>query len=289
MIRGVLLALAAVALAGSAVAWAVPPGGVADTPGTPPGSVAITTPEVSQKGKVGFCVQGFRVDLAAGGSVGQQFMVKFDDFGNSGIGPFTPNAAGELCAEVSTDPADHGSKASDRIPADLCDPSKEHWLRLLSGPWAYNKNGDVASLRSLSATFRVTGICGDATTTPDAGATPTATPTPAATTSASLVSRKLTVTGGTRVTVKLRGGSAAQRVRVVLRTASKVRVGTKRRVVTLASASYQLGKDTRRTVRPKLTSAGRALLRARRTLAGRLTLQPTGAQATRAAVTLRRG
>lgn len=306
-----LLVLTALAALVPAAASALPPGGVDETPGTPPGSVEITTPVVPQKGKVGFCVHGFRVDLKAGGSVGQQFMIKFDDFGSYGIGPYTPDANGDLCATVSANPADHtGEKggAVDKIGPELCDPGKEHWLRFLSGSWAYNKNGDEASLRSLHAEFRFSGNCGDPPPSESPGGGPPATtpettspgPTKPGTTSPGTTPAAVTPVprlaspglraGARRLTITFRPVAARTTVAIALRTAAKVRLGDHRRLVTLVRPVRRtLAAGTkRRTVTLRLTGGARALLRTHAKLAARLTLTPDHGKAGRVAVTLRR-
>jgi hypothetical protein len=278
--------------------FALPPGGVEDQPGTPPGSVTITTPDVPQKGKVGFCVQQFRVDTA-GGPVGQQFMVKLDDFGSYGIGPFTPDATGSLCAEVSTDPADYqGAKggAADKLPADLCDPGKEHWLRFLSGSWAHPD----ASQRSIAKGFRVTGSCigtpppttapgGGTPTTTAPGGTPT---TPAGGSSAAAVPRVRSTTlvvRGRTIAAVLQGTGAFSRGSLVLRTRGPVRLGRTppaRRM--LAKGSYQAAAGDRVTVRLTLTREGTSVLRTRPRLAGELAVTPVRATGATTRVAVRR-
>ena len=286
-----VLALAAggtLALAASGAA--LPPGGTADQPGTPPGTLAITTPTVAPKGAVGFCVTNIRVDTS-GGHVAQRFMLKFDDFGTTGIGPYAPDQDGNLCATVSTDPASYGSSASDKIPADLCDGSKGHRLRLLSGPWAHPE----ASQRSLGQAFTVTGSCGDGshggpTTTPGGG---TATGghgsgSGAAATPVTVRSSRLRA-DGKRVVVELAGGEALARGTLLLRTRGKVRVGRSapaRR--TLARGSYQLAAGTKLSVRLALTADARSLLRARTSLAATLAVNVTGGTTATKNVTVRR-
>jgi hypothetical protein len=293
MMRRLVLtaALAAGAsLALAAAGMALPPGGTDDEPGTPPGSLTVTTPDVPQKGAVGFCVQDIRVD-GAGGHVAQPFMMKFDDYGSSGIGPFTPEADGDLCATISTDPAAYTSAkggSADKIPPDLCDPAQEHWLRLLSGAWA----GDGASQRSLAAAFRVTGACGDgaggsagtppATTTPTTGAMTTTTTAPTTTPRKPTVtvtarSAQLSVSGRSLV-VKLVGGPAFTRGTLLVKSRARLRVGRSaaaRR--TLARGSFQLAARDTVALRLALTTDARSLLRTRRTLAATLAIAAGGA------------
>jgi hypothetical protein len=144
----------------AAVVWpggagALPPDGAADTPGTPAGTLEVTNAAGLREGKVQFCVRGFRVE-SGGSSVPQQFMVKFDDHGSNGIGPFQPDASGTWCGEIATDRAAYAMKVDDKIPADLCDASKQHWLRVLSGSWA----APGATSRSMGRDFAIDATCG---------------------------------------------------------------------------------------------------------------------------------
>jgi hypothetical protein len=310
--RRIALAAAALgttaALAAAGAGVALPPAGTADDPGTPAGSMTITTPAVAQKGDVGFCVANIRVDTS-GGPVAQPFMVKFDDHGSYGIGPFTPDADGSLCATVSTDPARYATAkggAADKIPADLCDPTKEHWLRLLSGSWAHPD----ASQRSIAQTFTVTGRCGDVagggttttpggggtTTTPGGGTTttpgtgaPTTGGTPTTAAAPFTLRSAALATDARRVTLKVRGGTAFARGTLVLRTRAKVALGRSapaRR--TLARGGFQVAARDAVTVRLTLTAAARSLLRTRATVAATLAVTPAGAKTINKNVTVRR-
>ena len=133
---------------------ALPPGGAVDKPGTPPGTLEITNATGLREGKVQFCVRSF---VTKDGGAPQQFMVKLDDFGSNGIGPFQPDASGTFCGEIATDRAAYASSASadDKLPADLCAPGN-HWLRVLSGPWAHPD----ATERSLAKDVVVDATCG---------------------------------------------------------------------------------------------------------------------------------
>lgn len=275
--RGSRVALiAAAALTVPAAAFALPPAGTDDEVGTPPGSVEVTTPEVPAKGKVGFCVRNFRVDLKNGGSVGQQFMMKFDDFGQNGIGPFTPDASGTFCGEISMNPADYaGTKggAADAIPPGLCDTSKPHSLRFLSGPWAYDKNGDSASMRSFRADFRVTGSC-TAPPPPPTGPTPGPTqPTPEQPTApgaedgSTVVRRpklraRVVSTNGTTLRLNFQPVSTHTKVRISLRTRVPVKIGKRKRIVRLVSSTpVEIPADGRRhTAVFRLTPACRQIV-----------------------------
>ncbi|HWT93633.1 MAG TPA: hypothetical protein VN238_11590, partial [Solirubrobacteraceae bacterium] len=78
------------------------------------------------------------------------------------------------------------------------------------------------------------------------------------------------------------------RGRVTLRTAARVKVGKRRTVVTLGSASYTLAPGKRRTVSVKVGKTGRSLLRRTRKVRVRVTASATGAKAASRVVTLRR-
>ncbi len=277
-------AAACLALVVPAAVVALPPGGVDETPGTPPGSVSIVQPEVAKQGKVGFCVRNYRVNLPGGGSVGQKFMLKFDDFGAYGIGPFEPDNNGDLCAEVSMNPADHAGAqggAADKIPPGLCDPTKEHWLRFLSGSWAYNQGGVQASSRSQSAAFTVTANCSepaaDGTPAPapgGAGGGNTVVPIP------QVISRTVGTNGRT-LTLRFQSVTAHTVVSVGLRTRTKVRVGRQMRVVRLVSATrIEIPADGRsHTATLRLTPTGRRVLSSRGARASILTVTPATGKA----------
>jgi hypothetical protein len=151
---GAVLVLGTAVLAWPCSAGALPPGGAADSPGTPAGSVEIVNPAGLREGKVQFCVRGF---VTKTGVAPQQFMVKFDDYGSKGIGPFQPDATGTYCGEIATDRAAYASAASadDKLPAELCQGG-QHWLRILSGSWSHPD----ATERSLAKDFASDATCG---------------------------------------------------------------------------------------------------------------------------------
>jgi hypothetical protein len=117
----------------------------------------ITNTAGLREGKVQFCVRGF---LLKDRSAPQLFMLKFDDFGSRGIGPFQPDASGTYCGELATDRSAFASatSADDKIPADLCEPGAQHWLRVLSGSWAGTP--ETATERSLAQDFAIDATCG---------------------------------------------------------------------------------------------------------------------------------
>jgi hypothetical protein len=137
-----LVGVAAVLAVTPVVASALPPGGPAENPGTPPATVSLgTAPVRATAGQAVFTGEGF---LNAAGAP-QKVYVKIDDHGERGIGPFVADATGHL----------EGSVALDRpeAPADITDPSRVHWLRFLTGP--SGQDPDNGPPRSLKATFRV--------------------------------------------------------------------------------------------------------------------------------------
>lgn len=306
--------VAAAVLLSSGLVAAAPDTGAVETPGTPPGKLVITTPGGPVDGKIAFCVESIRVDTAAG-PVAQSFMLKFDDFGVFGIGPYTPTASGSLCGTVSTIPADHAAGrggAADKLPADLCDTSKPHTLRLLSGTWgAPEGTTPPPSQRSISSPISVAGdSCGAAipggtggeqpdpggstppgTTTPGTATTPTTGAPGSRATPAAVTLRSATLSvRGRSVYVRVTGGKAFVKGSALLRTRDKVAMGRSKAVRwTLAKQTFQVAAGNAVELRLSLTPNGRKLMRTRLRLAGVLTLTPDrgGAAVTRD-VTVRR-
>jgi hypothetical protein len=323
---GAVLVLGAAVLAWPCSAGALPPGGAADTPGTPAGSVEIVNPAGLREGKVQFCVRGF---VTRTGAAPQQFMVKFDDYGSKGIGPFQPDATGTYCGEIATDRAAYASAASadDKLPAELCQGG-QHWLRILSGSWSHPD----ATERSLAKDFATDATCGTggkaaapsagtvigadtgvapAATAPGDGSGPggggtgtnpgggtgagtgggsgTGPAAPSLSGQAVLRSRTARVSGST-VTFALRRTGAVGRGTITARSAARLRLTPKgtRRVRTLVAARpYTLSGATTQSVRARLTATGRRLLRTRSRLTVRVTLTPSGGTATTTRVVLR--
>ncbi|WP_022927406.1 hypothetical protein [Patulibacter americanus] len=320
---GAVLVLAAAGLTWPCSAGAVPPGGVADTPGTPAGSIEIVNPAGLREGKVQFCVRGF---VTKSGTAPQQFMVKFDDHGSKGIGPFQPDATGTYCGEVATDRAAYASamSADDKIPAGLCQGG-QHWLRILSGSWSHPD----ASERSLAKDYTSDATCGTGgkAAAPTAGSviggdagigtapappaggpggagSPTpgggsgaggagagsgpGTAAPSLSGQATLRSRTARVSGST-VTLALRRTGAVGRGTITARSASRLRLTPKgaRSVRTLVAARpYTLGGATTQNVRVRLTATGKRLLRTRSRMTVRVTLTPSGGTASTTTVVL---
>jgi hypothetical protein len=75
--------------------------------------------------------------------------------------------------------------------------------------------------------------------------------------------------------------------KLTLKTASKVKLGSKRSVVTLGSASYKLAAGKRATVKLKLGSKGRSLLRTVTKVRVKLTAAPKSGKAASKTLTLR--
>lgn len=139
-----------VGLLAAAGAWALPPGGAVDDPGDPPATITIVTPSVPVNGAVSFTGTGW---LNQDGT-GQSVMVKFDDFGNNGIGPFTADAQGNLSGTVSLTPPANATarQRADYAPSDMNQANSSHWLRFLTGPWgSLPRNGPPRSMRGTFA------------------------------------------------------------------------------------------------------------------------------------------
>ena len=128
------------------------------------------------------------------------------------------------------------------------------------------------------------------TAAPTAVPTATATPTPViAAGKAAVASTKLKV-ASSRVAVSVRcTGETACRGTVRLRTASKVRVGKRSKVVTLTSSkAYSLAAGTSASVKLTLSKDGRSVLKARRSLKVTVELRPADGKVAVRQLTLRR-
>jgi hypothetical protein len=295
---------AACALVWSSGVTAAPETGVVDAPGTPPGVLRITSPAGPVAGKISFCVEKIRVDTAAG-PVAQSFMLKFDDFGGFGIGPYTPDANGSYCGTVSTIAADYTNArggAADKLPDDLCDAAKPHTLRLLSAGWGAPGTTPEASQRSIAQPISTGGTCGGATpggpgggqTGPGGTTTGPATTTPGGsnpgTAVASLSLRSTTASvRGRSIYVRVPGGRTFVKGTAVLRTRDKVAMGRSKAVRwTLAKQSFQVAAGNTVELKLALTPNGRKLMRPRLRLAGKLTLTPVSGIALTREVSVRR-
>jgi hypothetical protein len=89
-----------------------------------------------------------------------------------------------------------------------------------------------------------------------------------------------------RVSISL-SCAAACSGKLTLKTASKVRLGSKRAVVTLGSASYKLAAGKKATVKLKLRSKGRSLMRKVTKVRVKLTVSPKSGKAVSKRLTLR--
>ncbi|MGD9695308.1 MAG: hypothetical protein AB7V42_06570 [Thermoleophilia bacterium] len=304
MRRGVARRLplaAALVAAGIAAgpAVAIPPGGAVDNPGNPPATIAITTPQVSAGGTVGFVGTGW---LNSRGE-GQRFYIKIDDHGSSGIGPFQANADGTVCGTLSLTPPAGATPAqrADYAPADIGDPAKPHWLRFLAGP--YSGMEWNAPARSLHGDFAVVDgpgtqppACDGVSTPPPSIAPPPPSSDPAppaagATRPALTVARRLRPARN-RLAVTAKGGSEATVVTVTVRSAARVRLraGARARLVQVTRPVRTLlrASSARRLSLP-LSAAGRALLRHRASVTVIVRLAPAGGAAVTRRATLRRG
>ncbi|WP_036725398.1 hypothetical protein [Patulibacter minatonensis] len=323
-------ASAGLALAGATTAVALPPGGAVDKLGTPAGSLEITSAAL-REGKVQFCVRGF---VTKDGAAPQQFQVKFDDFGSRGIGQFQPDASGTYCGEIATDRAAYATKASadDKIPAvaqgadaNLCDTSKQHWLRVLTGTWAH-PNG---SERSIARDIAIDSTCGTGgkaaapsigtvvgsdtgvlpptstpggttttpggttttpgTTTPGGPTTP-GTTTPVVLSGLAKVRSSTVAVKGTVATLQVRRTAAVGKGKITIRSAAKLAVKGRKgsKVRTLVSGRpYSLTGQVSQSLRLKLTTTGRSVLRTRARLDAVVTITPNGGTPTTAKVVLK--
>jgi Ca2+-binding RTX toxin-like protein len=113
---------------------------------------------------------------------------------------------------------------------------------------------------------------------------------PLAAVAATVRSSKLKVAAKKRVSVSLAcpAGVATCTGKVTLKTASKVRVGKKRSVVTFGSAKYSVAAGTSGNVRVNLSSKARSVLRKSKSVRVRITVAPASGAATTKTVTLRR-
>jgi hypothetical protein len=104
--------------------------------------------------------------------------------------------------------------------------------------------------------------------------------------------RLRTTKGRTRTSVALAcpAGAATCNGRLTLRTASKVKLGERRRTVTIGSASYSVAAGKAKTYTIKLSKDARSLLRRSRAVRVKLTVAPAGGKvkATTKTLTLRR-
>ena len=110
-------------------------------------------------------------------------------------------------------------------------------------------------------------------------------PSPGGTAPASIRSSKLSVSKG-RVSISLSCKDACSG-KLTLKTASKVKLGSKRSVVTLGSASYSLAAGKKATIKVKLGSKGRSLMRKVTKVRVKLTASPKSGKATSKTLTLR--
>lgn len=126
----------------------------------------------------------------------------------------------------------------------------------------------------------------------DRGAAPAPAPAPAPAAKAATVRSTKLRASRTRRSIPLAlacpKGAPTCRGRLTLRTASKVQLGTRRRTVTVATASYAIGAGQQRTVSLKVSRDGRSLLERHRSLRVKLAVAPRGGTATTRTLTLRR-
>lgn len=113
---------------------------------------------------------------------------------------------------------------------------------------------------------------------------------PAVVVAASVRSSKLKLQARKRVSVSLAcpADAATCTGKVTLKTASKVRLGKQRSVVTLGTARYSVATGKSGSVRVNLTAKGRSLMRKAKSVRVRLTVAPASGASVAKTVTLRR-
>jgi RTX calcium-binding nonapeptide repeat (4 copies) len=148
---------------------------------------------------------------------------------------------------------------------------------------------DTAIVDALDVVPQDPGSLCEVVDRPAAGTTPPLPTTPAAPGRAAIRSTALRVRSG-RIAVALAcpAGGAACTGRLTLRTAAKVKVGKRRRTVTIATMAYTIPAGRSTTVKPKVAKDGRSLLRRTPHVRVRLTATPKTGKATTRTVTLRR-
>ncbi len=293
-----LVATASAAALAAAFTWTATAGAAGtprpDNPGTPPATAEVTTKQVFAGTQVTFTGTGWLTTAGAP----QRFYVKFDDHGGTGIGPYVAQADGTVTATVSMVPPPGATlkQQQDWAPEDLNTPGT-HWLRFLAGPYAQFPDNDPA--RSVHATFTVVAApdvpSPDPTPAPGAPTPGAPLPAPApgepgdtAVTPPALVKGSI-ARASNRLVVRVRGGSARTGVALVVRSAAPVRLapGTRPRTVLLAKLRTAVAPDGVRTLRPRLTPAGRRALAHNGTLRATVQLKRAGASTTTAKVSVR--
>lgn len=113
---------------------------------------------------------------------------------------------------------------------------------------------------------------------------------PLAVVAATVRSSSLKAQSRKRVSVKLAcpQGVATCTGKVTLKSASKVRVGRKRAVITLGSAKYSIAAGASKSVRVNLTAKARSLLKTSKKVRVKLTVAPAAGAAATRTVTLKR-
>jgi hypothetical protein len=250
--------------------------------GTVVPAVAVTTPTVAQGGSIGIAITGF---VKTGGG-GQKVGIRIDD-------------SRTLSDCVQTDGSGNAT-ASIPVPDGLA--AGEHLVRFLAGTACVSGGPPIEpEARSMTGTFTLVGDPAAATSAApsDPGSATSAGgagtggsgdgPAPAApvATAALKVGSTLKATKSGRVTLPVRLSGAA-RGTVAMRTAAKVQVGQRRRVVTLvAKRAWTVAAPGTATLTLKLTGEGRRLLARHGTLRARVTVVDGAGRASSKVVTLR--
>jgi hypothetical protein len=280
---------------GPVAAVAVPPGGPVENPLG--GSVTLQPTTLAPGAKLTFAGQGYEP--------GERVTIKLDDgkvLNAAGSDVFAmADATGDGTFGGQVDLSAVGSAATAEMSSGV------HNVRLLSS--------SPKGARSIHVDFEITaGSGGESGTggggsgeggggsaaggggavtgggeTVTGGETQTGggatTPAPGA---VQVVATRLVVKGG-QVAVRLRGGASTQLITASLVGRDRVRVGDKRRIMTLAKPRrVRVAARARMTVRLSLTRDAKAVLAGRRTLKARLGLTPAGGARTTTTVTLRR-
>lgn len=221
-------------------------------PDNPVGAtVSLAAAQVAPGATLTFAGAGFLNEARKG----QLVNVKLDDAALLSGGGVAADGAGALAGTVT-------------IPADA--RPGPHWLRFLAGS---GRPGDTPA-RSLTADFTVVA--------PPAPPPPPA-PAPAAPPAVEIRSTHLPRRGA-RTRLRLACSGAPCRGTIEAKTAQRVRLNGRRRVVTLARAPFSLPAGAARTIELKLSRGGQALGRRVRAL---VTVRPTGGRTITKALTLR--
>jgi hypothetical protein len=291
--------IAGAGILGPVAAVAVPPGGAVENPLG--GSVTLQPTTVAAGAKLAFAGQGYEP--------AERVTIKLDDgaiLNGAGSDVFaTVDAAGDGTFSGLVDLSTVGSAWTAAMSTGI------HNVRLLSS--------SPKGARSIHVDFEVTAPSGGAPGTGagsgtgggsgpgagsgggsgagggsgtggggETGAEAGGGATAPARGAVQVIATRLVAKAG-QVAVRLRGGASAQWITASLVSRDRLRVGGKRRVVTLAKPHrVRVGARATLTVRLSLTRAAKTVLISRRALQARLGLAPSRGARTTTTVTLRR-